>query len=148
MDAEFLGVKTWSVSLDDVSHGPQLFLAVETLEKLEDSLTSVKVIHVLNLLVHLGAPLTCQLRLNIVSHYRVWVEAEALSHWTVQQELQLGKCDIRYAMQGPLNNARIEVAREVGERARGVRRERSHGKGRLFSAKYHLSISDVPYKLP
>ena len=84
MDAEFLCVKTRSVSLDDVCHGPQLFLAVETLEKLEDTLTSVKVIHVLDLLVHMGAPLACQLRLNIVSHYRVRVEAQALNHWTIQ----------------------------------------------------------------
>ena len=78
MDTKLLCVKTWSVTLNDVCHGPQLFLAVDTLEELEDTLTSVKVVHVFDLLVHLSASLACQLCLNIISHYRVWVEAEAL----------------------------------------------------------------------
>ena len=59
MDSELLCVKTWSITLNDVCHCPKLFLTVETLEKLKDTLTSVKVVHVLYLLVQLGATLSC-----------------------------------------------------------------------------------------
>ena len=147
MHTELLSVKTWTIPLKYMSHRPKLFLSVQSLEESEDALRLVELVKCLNLFIQQSASVASELCGDVRAHDFVQIVVDDFLLRAVQKEFNLWQCDVWNSEQRPLNDAGIEVTREVAEWSLWVHSERSHRKGRLFSAEDQHLISHIPAQL-